>query len=160
MHPSEVNRLKREVLQLVKAEMDMWLVAEAAETLGTERYVPCERIVETGLIVAYCRAYTPDSKRRCPVTLEFLPDGAALDLHNRLFELRDTVYAHSDETDARVAVDPFGEHSYSEGYRPLNGLAMPTIASLARDQQMRFRAALTEREDALRAAGVPPDATI
>jgi hypothetical protein len=151
----------REINQLVKAEMDMRLVADAAEALSTTDYVPCERIVETGLVVAYCRAFTNDDKRREPVTVTMAPKaGQELELHSVLFKMRDTLYAHSDESPGRGAYDPFGEHAYVEGYRPINPGALPRIAALARRNQEAFRIGVGERSQALRDAGVPADPTL
>lgn len=161
MHVSDVKRVKRELGQLVKAEMDMRLVAEAATALAEDQYPTCPRILETGLIVAYCRAFTKDGRGRIPVTTTMVPTaGEDLRLHNVLFKLRDTVYAHSDETMARGAFDPFGEHAYVEGYRPLRSEVLPQIGELAGKQQRQFRAAIEDRSRRLTAAGVPPDPSL
>jgi len=158
---SEVNRVKREIRQLVLAIKDMRLTVEGAETLSSVDYFPNTPLIETGMVVTYCRAYSLVKGRRPPVTAQMLPeDDRGLSLHNELVKLRDTIYAHSDETDNRVVVDPFGAHNYTEGSRPWKREAFGPVIELARAQEAKFREALTSREASLRAAGVPPDPSL
>lgn len=155
MHDSEVNRIKREIRQLVHAAKDMQEVREAAETLSTLEGVPCAGIMVTGMVVTYCRGYTLVDGRRVPVTATMLPEGDALKAHVELFKLRDTVNAHSDETPNRVVADPFGEHRYTEAYHPWKPESFAQVVDLARSQEERFRTELRRREGELRVAGVP-----
>jgi hypothetical protein len=76
-------------------------VIDGAESLAEDEYVPNERLLETGIVVAYCRAFTKGGKGREPITVTMLPENEE-ELHFRsvLFAFRDTLYAHSDETDA------------------------------------------------------------
>lgn len=157
MDESETNKLKRAIRQLVKAEADMKLVADAASSVVGETW---PRLLETGIVVGYCRAYTCDAKRRVPATVNHLPRKTSLRaLHDRLLELRDTVHAHSDETDAREAVDPFGQHRYTESYRPFQASAFPRIARLAAHQRHQFRRERKRLEALLRDAEVPAEPT-
>jgi hypothetical protein len=74
--------------------------------------------------------------------------------------VRDKVYVHSDETDARVAVDRFAEHAYVEGYRVVDEATLRVLVELAHSQQLRFEDALHELQEMLRAADVPADSNI
>ena len=153
---SEVNRIKREIGQLVKARKDMRMVAEQAALFEGNESVPVASIESTGMVVAYCRGYSPDGKRRDPITASLLPRGGGLAIHDELFALRDRVLAHSDETPNRISADPFGEHRYTEGYRHWNPTVFPKIVELAKAQEQRFTDEQNQRQDKLRAAGVPP----
>lgn len=158
MHKSDVNRIMREIRQLVLARKDMELVAEGAQVLRADGYVPCVRLIEAGMVVSYCRAYSADGKRRIPVTAAMLPlDHRLAVFHDEIVKLRDTIYAHSDETPNRVSTDPFGDHRYTEGYHPWRPESFDVFIELARSQEMRFCKALTEREELLRASGAPSD---
>jgi hypothetical protein len=157
VHESEINRLRREIRQLALAIADMRLAYEAADTMRSG-YAPSYRVIEAGMVVIYCRAYTEDSKRRQPITLDLLPpDPDARRFHDELFKLRDQVYAHTDETPNRGIVDPFQVHRYTEGYRRWKPESFDKLEHLARSQEKVFRDALTQRERALRKAGIPPD---
>jgi hypothetical protein len=115
LHPSERNRLHREIRRLLLAGQDMKLVAETAEMLVDDESLGGWRVLETGLVVTYARAYTLDSQRR-GLPDELYPQGDDRPLHDSLMRLRGEYYAHTDETPHREAVDPFGEHRYAERY--------------------------------------------
>jgi hypothetical protein len=156
VHESEINRLRREIRQLALAIADMRLAYEAADTMR-RRSNPSSRVIEAGMVVIYCRAYTEDSKRRRPITLDLLPkEPEARRFHDELFKLRDQVYAHTDETANRAVLDPFQAHRYTEGYRRWKPESFDKLEQLARAQETVFREALTQREQALRGAGIPP----
>jgi hypothetical protein len=167
---SDRNRIVRELRRLKLAASDMRLVAGAAETLAEDEHVACERMLETGLVVTYARSFTPDSKRR-RLGDEWAPvDPADQRLHDRLLELRNELYAHTDETDARgiedvAAMLGTGAHRYAESYVPLDRDRLPAIADLARKQEARFDAAqnleleLGRRNRRLAAGGGPSPAS-
>lgn len=152
MHPSEVNRLRREIRRLVAAEADMRLVAAGAEALANERYVSNTRLLEVGLVVVYCRGFSgPPREDREPRTVvdTLAPDSP---LHVSLFELRNKLYAHTDDDykRRREAVDVFGTHSYSEQYSDLSHDGLERIRELAQAMADRLNEA---REDRRRRCG-------
>lgn len=63
-------------------------------------------------------------------------------LHDRLIELRDAYYAHTDETDFRGVVDIgtlVGDDAmFSEAYTPMNLSVVPRISELRQAQSDRF----------------------
>lgn len=156
VHDTEVNRLRNEIRRLLLAQNDMQLVAEGAEALADE--AP-NRLLEAGLVVVYCRAFSGSPREG--VEPKTVVDSLAPEspLQAELFEARNKLYAHTDDDYAgrREAVDPFGEHSYAEEYRLLNLELLPPIRELALATAERFKEEREAREQRLRDAGVPPE---
>ena len=160
MHESEVNGIKREIEQLVKARKDMRMVAEQAALFEGNEFIPVASIESTDMVVAYCRGYSTDGERRVPITASLLPpegDEFFSSTVSDLLALRDRVLAHSDETSNRIAADPFGEHRYTEGYRHWNPNVFAKIAELARAQRaaLRRRAEPASRQAEIAARRAP-----
>jgi hypothetical protein len=152
------ERLRREVKRLVLAESDMSQVAVAAEHLsrhGAKMNSQVVRVLWTGIAVTYAR---PFSKANTvgPVEgrLVRLEDPMQRSLHGRLCELRNQLFAHTDETELRGIVDvaallSVGTGGYAEEHASMNMGALPDIVKLANDWQHRFAARLTELEEQL-----------
>jgi hypothetical protein len=161
MHESDVNRLRKEIWRLALAALDMRLVANTAQEL-MDGHDPSS-VVETGLVVTYCRSFSgPPKDDRKPehVVDELAPVGDRLSLHTKLFEARNKLLAHTDEDYAsrRRTVDVFGNHSYKAEYPPkLRPEQLFPIRALALALADRFSTAQKERERVLREAGVEPE---
>jgi len=156
MHPTEINRLQNEIRRLLLAEKDMCLVADAAEVMAESDYVSCRELVQVGMVVAYCRPFSGGPPREPMTEVDALAPTSSL--HARLFEVRNKLYAHTDDDYRlrREAVDPFGEHSYSEESAMLIPDLLLPIRDLARENEGRFREERQAREQRLRDEGVPP----
>jgi hypothetical protein len=117
-------------------------------------------VLETGLAVVYCRPFS-GPPRDDGTEARTLVDSLAPEshLHAKLFEVRNKLYAHTDEEYAhrREAVDPFGAHSYAEAYRLLNPDLLQPIELLALALAERFREQRKVLEQTLRDAGVPAE---
>ena len=151
VHHSDVNRVRKEIWRLALAEQDMQLIADACKTLSEVEYTPSRLVIETGLVVTYCRAFSG-----APVD-ELAPESQ---LHTELKEIRDKLLAHSDRSykSRREAVDVFGDHSHTAEYPPhLNPKLLDPICALALVLVERFKDAREEREQSLRNAGVEPE---
>lgn len=137
----------------------MRLVAEGADALTSTQHLPSARLVEVGLVVTYCRPFSGPPRAGKPPRHKVDELAPPDDLHALLFVVRSKLYAHNDDSweHRRRAVDPFGEHSYSEEYRALDPEVLPQIRDLAADQFDRFKWARLELEQTLRDAGVPPE---
>jgi hypothetical protein len=99
----------REVKRLVLAESDMKQVATAAEylsTYGSQMNDHLVRVLWTGIAVTYARPFSQSNKVG-PVSGRIikLDDPMQQSLHERLCELRDQLFAHTDETELRGIVD-------------------------------------------------------
>jgi hypothetical protein len=75
-------------------------------------------------------------------------------LHDRLCELRDQLFAHTDETELRGIVDAhellgIGFGGYVEEYAAFNTGALPDIAELADLLEERFAARIHEIQEQL-----------
>jgi hypothetical protein len=100
------------------AASDMRQAEEAAKAIPTMTPIQfhLRRVLETGLVVAYSRAFTKSTI----VTLrreDYEPaDPRLADLHGRLIDLRDTVGAHTDkDADRRVSVQQGHDGSVGVG---------------------------------------------
>jgi hypothetical protein len=161
MNESDRNRLLREIRFLVLAAKDMELVEGAVDLLTSSRSpVVGDPLIEAGLFTIYARPYTPDNKRRV-LSEDWLPaDPRDRKLHDRMIELRDTIYAHTDRDSPRRVEDVFGEHSYAESRPMLNPNAFPRLAALAQSQRDRFREGCDRRQEELRddppSSSIPP----
>jgi hypothetical protein len=140
---------------LVLAEKDMELVEDAVGLLTAPHMIAGGRLIEAGMFTIYARPYAPDRKRRV-LGDEWLPsDPRERKRHDRLIELRNTLYAHTDPDSPRGVEDVdamlgLGEHGYAESRPELNQAALPRIAALAQAQRRRFREARALRQQELR----------
>jgi hypothetical protein len=135
-----------QIRRLVIAESDMRQVEAAADYLAfASMNADAARVLETGLVVTYAR---PFGERQGIGTLdrdEWAPkDEAMRKLHFALLKLRNKLYAHSDRTEFRDAVDVWaltgiGGGKYAESHAPMSPDALPRIARLARDQRHAIR---------------------
>ena len=102
---SRPDRLMREIERFRLAQSDMRQVIAAAQALHQERHNGdlC-RALETAIVVCYAR---PFGKRNKVGALHenWEPLKEFPKLHTELLNLRDKVYAHTDETEARQVVD-------------------------------------------------------
>jgi hypothetical protein len=161
MNESDRNRLIREIRFLVLAAKDMQLVDDAVGLLSSSRSaVVGDPLIEAGLFTIYARPYSPDSERRV-LREEWLPaDPRDRKLHDRMIELRNTLYAHTDPDSPRGVEDVFGEHVYAESRPMLNPNAFPQLAALAQAQRDRFREGRDQRQAELRddpaSSSIPP----
>jgi hypothetical protein len=118
---------------LVLAEKDMELVEDAVGLLTAPHMIAGGRLIEAGMFTIYARPYAPDRKRRV-LGDEWLPsDPRERKRHDRLIELRNTLYAHTDPDSPRGVEDVdamlgLGEHGYAESRPELNQAALPRIA--------------------------------
>lgn len=156
MHISDVNAIRKEIWRLTLAEHDMWLVHDAAEDLLGEALG--SEALETGLVVAYCRSFSGPPKEGWQpqhIVDELAPE---MQIHARLFEIRNKLYAHTDEDyrHRRKAVDVFGDHSHSVERQALHPELLGQVVLLAQALADRFKTAREEREATLKAAGVDP----
>jgi hypothetical protein len=154
MHESDVNKTKRELRRVLLAEQDMRLVANEVAAIQEQPSL-YSRALEAGLVVIYARAYTEDGRRNRP-EVELHRQDADGEIHRRFMDLRDQVYAHADETDARAAVDPFGDYGYAEEWEPLNANDRRLLGELAARQHERLKAERERLQQVLRDAGVDP----
>jgi hypothetical protein len=157
---AERERLLQQVARLRFGAADMDQAAAAAEALLAERHNGslC-RALETAIAVCYARPFS-ESNRIGSVGNRWIPkDSAERRLHRRLIELRDQVYAHTDETDAREIIDVgalFGDESaFAEQWRPVDRTVLPRIVALCGSQQERFRKAAAELQARIVAMGEP-----
>jgi hypothetical protein len=141
----------------------MELVGHAVEVLESSSFGADDPVLEAGLFAIYSRPYMPDRKRRV-LGDEWLPaDPAQRKLHDRMLELRSTIYAHTDPDSPRGVEDVdamlgLGEHGYAESRPLLNPEVFPRLAALAQAQRGRFREARELREQELR--DDPPSSSI
>jgi len=162
MHPSKVNEVRRKISLLTLAEVDMRQVANAARALNDDDRLPFRRMIETGLVVTYCRPFSGAPKDGVPpqktVVDMFAPTADFAWLHAQLWEVRNKLFGHTDDDykHRRMAVDVFGSHRYSEQYQHLDPERLVAIAALAEALAEQFREAKEELQQSLIDAGVPP----
>jgi hypothetical protein len=137
----------------------MRLVAAGAEILAGTTTVPCQRLIEAGLVVTYCRPFSGPPKEGTEPKTEVDALAPKSHLHQKLFEARNKMYAHTDEDypGRREAVDPFGGHSYAEQYPLLNPNLLQPFGLLALALAEQFKEERKAREQRLRDAGVPSE---
>jgi hypothetical protein len=165
MSPSERERLEQERHRLVLAESDMKQAAIAAEhlaELGSQMNGDVERVLWTGLVVTYARPFGASNKvGAVQGRIVKLTDHMQRSLHERLCELRDVLFAHTDLTNLRETVDTAkllggGISGHVESYAPMNPDALPDIATLARELEKRFAERLEQIEPELRELSARP----
>ena len=113
MHESERNRLGKRLRAFQLAARDLDQAAFAAERLDQENDGRVRLLLTTAMVVTYMRPFTKSSL----LDLRSFAPTASRDgqLHGRLDQLRDEVYAHTDkEADRRVAFG-IGNEAASEG---------------------------------------------
>jgi hypothetical protein len=149
------------------ADQDMDHVAHAARELANELeadevgpYTQVSQVLETGIVTMYARHFTGNAR----LGDSWLPPaGPARDLHNRIMNLRKTVYAHADWTGSRTIVDTnamlggTGPPILAEQRSSLSAQELLAIAELAEQQQLRFYEASGQLKQRLGAANAPPD---
>jgi hypothetical protein len=102
MHKNERNALLKLQTVLLLASSDMDQAAAAARTLEAETDGVLARALETAMAVCYMRAFTTSSLMTLPN--QFVPTTSPdAELHARLRDLRDKVYAHTDRASGRSA---------------------------------------------------------
>lgn len=155
MHPSELDRIRKEIWRLALAEHDMHLAVVAAQDLAQEG--PSE-VLEAALAVIYCRPFSgpPRKGKEARHIVDELAPRDEVSL--RLWELRDKLFAHTDKAYRfrRKVVDVFGNHSHQVEYRHLNPDVAVVVEALARERADRFKTEREKRETRLREAGVDP----
>src|SRR5919109_82743 len=103
MPESERNRLIKLRRALLLAVSDMEQAIRAAQVLVLEEDDGrLARALETAFSVTYMRPFTQGSLGQLPA--EYVPNaGGGEDVHAKLKDLRDKVYAHTDEESGRYA---------------------------------------------------------
>jgi len=153
------ERLLSEIKRLVLAESDMKQVATAADYLHAyagEMSDHVERVVWTGIAVTYARPFSQSNRiGAIRGKLARLDDPLTRSLHERLCELRDQLFAHTDATELRGIVDTsamlgLGMGDYAEEHVPMSVSALPRIAELANLLRDRFAARREELQEQLR----------
>jgi hypothetical protein len=151
------ERLLREVKRLVLAKSDMRQVSIAADylnTYATKMNSHVVRVMWTGIVVTYAR---PFSKNKGVGAVEGrlirLDDHMQRSLHGQLCELRNQLFAHTDETELRGIVDASelldGAEGYVEEHESMNLGALRDIVELADELEKRFAARVREIEEQL-----------
>ena len=145
----------------------MRLAADGARALASSNNIlpsssrlPHARLIEIGVIIAYCRPFSgpprPGAKPRTEID-ELAPKDS--ELHKVIFEARSKLFAHTDDDYKfrREARDPLATHSHSEEYSDLDREFLESLARLAETNGHRFWNAIREREQVLVEADVPPE---
>ena len=149
------------------ADQDMDHVAHAARSSANELeadevgpHTQVSQVLETGIVTMYARHFAGNAR----LGDSWLPPaGPARDLHNRIMNLRRTVYAHADWTGSRTIVDTnamlggTGPPILAEQRSSLSAQELLAIAELAEQQQLRFYEASGQLKQRLGAANAPPD---
>jgi hypothetical protein len=134
------ERLLGEIKRLVLAESDMWQVATTADYLHAnvrQMSDHVKRVMWTGIAVTYARPFSQSNRiGAIRGKLARLDDPLQRSLHERLCELRDQLFAHTDDTELRGIVDTsallgLGMGEYAEEHVPMSVSALPRIAELA-----------------------------
>jgi hypothetical protein len=154
LHQSEHNRLRNEIRRLRLAASDMEQIADAAQTLlKIHLSAGAERVMQTGLVVTYVRAFKSPSGIGILKESEWAPsEPRDRALHDRLVNLRDKLFAHTDKTGLRDVVDTSallgleGGPTYAETWVPFSTEGIAQIGQVAEAQRDRFTAAADERE--------------
>jgi len=151
------ERLLREVKRLVLARSDMRQVSIAAKYLSayaTKLNSQVVRVIWTGIVVTYARPFTKKNKLGAVQgRVIHFEDHMQRSLHGRLCELRNQLFAHTDETELRgiVAASEVldGAEGYVEEHESMNLGAVPDIAELADELGKRFTTRVREIEEQL-----------
>jgi len=152
---ADQERLRKEITRFRLAQSDMRQVLAAAQALHAERHngYLC-RALETAIVVCYARPFGKRNKVG-PIHENWPPLTQFPKLHAELLSLRDKVYAHTDETEARQVVDVgemlgSDEKSFTEGWSAIRRDALPAIAKLAGELDVCLGHAVDERVTLLR----------
>ena len=155
MNQCERNALLKEIKRLRLAASDMDQVAAATATLAEVRLNGgAERIMYTGIVVAYVRPYRNAGIGELNEA-EWAPHYSDRALHDRLVFLRDKVYAHTDDTvyrgveDTSSLLDIDGGPTYAESYVSMSPEGIQRIGQIAEAQAKRFSHAADELEHQL-----------
>jgi hypothetical protein len=150
------QRLPSQIKRLRLAASDMEQVVEAAATLRGRRLSEgAERIMHTGIVIAYVRPFKNAGIGSLDEEVWGPADPGDRALHDRLVELRDKVYAHTDNTEYRDVQDTSallgieGGPTYAESWVSLSEGGVARISLLADAQARRFKEAAAECEFAL-----------
>jgi hypothetical protein len=147
---TERDRLLRDITRFRLARGDMRQVVAAAKALHDERHNGdlC-RALETAIVVCYARPFGRRNKVGA-LHENWGPLKQFPKIHAQLLSLRDKVYAHTDETEARQVVDVgallgLEAPSCTEGWFPIKREALASIAMLANDLDAALGEAIDER---------------
>lgn len=119
MEEKEIRSRRRVAQLLALATADMQIAAEGARALKAERISSkasgrLMQALETGMVVAYARAFKESKLGRLP--RKFLPeDPLQQGLHRELMDWRDKVHAHSEDDLRRGG-------SVTAGFDPATGI--------------------------------------
>ena len=155
MNESQRNAIRKEIKRLRLAASDMNQVAAAAAQLtlsGVRLMEGAERIVHTGIVVAYVRPFRNAGIGNLSEDDWAPPTPEDRALHDRIVTLRDKVYAHTDNTEYRDIEDTSellgleGGPTYAESWVSLSPEGVNRIGRLAETQARRFAEGADELE--------------
>jgi hypothetical protein len=117
MHDAERNRLSKRVRALVLGARDMSQAGFAAERWEHEPDGRVRRLFETAMVVTYMRPFARSTLLTLSEHVPTDPEGRAV--HERVVQLRDEVYAHTDkDADRRVAFGIGSEEEQGSDWMP------------------------------------------
>jgi urocanate hydratase len=135
----------KESLILAAEDMDQAFAAAVALRTDTSDDETWRRALETAIAVSYMRPFTSGAWK---LPGKYVPKGQAEnELHRRLDDLRDKVYAHSDESSGRsasmktvVTSGGISTISYGSAWWAFPVEDLPAVQALCHDQRQRFLA--------------------
>jgi hypothetical protein len=144
------------IARLRLAQSDMRQAIDAGEGLLDEAGRPFRRALETALVVCYWRPFSNSTIGG--LSEEWTPrDPARTKIHDRARQLRNQVFAHTDETTARGVVDvgdvfgPEWAGRFVETWRPLPDTFVRDLVSLAREYEQRLKDAANDLQEEIAA---------
>ncbi len=109
MEDERALQMLRRAEALNLASRDLWDVGICVDRLRATVGTPfqpdtrVQRVLETGVLVTYARAFSGKPSRTIQVSSGLSPD--LRKFHNEIIGRRNKVYAHTDDTDIRVIVN-------------------------------------------------------
>lgn len=141
------QRLKKEIESLELAKFDLEAALVLCELLEERKGRELTWGIWTGIVTSYARPFTRGT-RWLGQGWSTCPDPGMQELHDRLYKLRNTIFAHNDKTDARgVMVFPPWDQAplhTSEEQRILNPNAIGPIQHLCHKQLERIKERLAK----------------
>jgi hypothetical protein len=159
MHHRERNRLRNELKSFLIARSDMRQAGAAADFRVSRGSGDRDRALETAFAICYARPFNKRNKLKPVLDKdEWAPAEPNLRaLHHKIIDLRDSVYAHNDKTDARGVEDmgnlgPHWQGWLSGAFQGLPGTPAEHL-ELARGLRARLRDEVAKRQKELLQGG-------